>query len=244
MVYVTYFDEIKPNPRYNQPYYWLGAISIPMADIHGIEAKVNALAKKYFGSEELTTATEFHSIDIYFRTGNFKAEADVGKRLQVFKELFEIFDGADRMKRVLIKIIPENLVHTQQTPESIAFMYLCEQVDAVMKQLESHTLLIGDQDDERSNAAVQEFLEYRTHGTSWRRGQDLQWVIDSLYFTRSHHSRLLPLVDVYTFSVRVKWGTMLNGAIFGDLRRTIEASSVSNHSACRMWPTEPLWYRV
>jgi Protein of unknown function (DUF3800) len=220
-VYVTYFDEIKPNPKRNQPHYWLGAISLPMAEIAAVENKLNDLAHKQFGSRELTRSTEFHSVDIYFRNGNFKHEQDVGKRLQVFRELFDVFDSCSSIEKTFVKIIPENIKYSSQSPESIAFMYLCEQVDGVMKRLKSHTLLIGDQDEERSNSAVREFLQYRTHGTNWRMGKDLECVIDSLYFTHSHHSRMLQLADVYVFSMRVSWGTDLTGSIFKDLKTAI-----------------------
>jgi hypothetical protein len=242
-VHVTYFDEIKPNPGRNQPHYWLGAISLPMADISNVEAKLNALAEKYFGSQELTSSTEFHSINIYFRSGNFKRETDVGKRLQVFKELFQVFDSSSSIEKTFVKIIPDNIKYSSKPPERIAFMYLCEQVDGLMKRLKSHTLLIGDRDEERSNSAVNEFLQYRARGTSWGMGQDLERVTDAVYFTHSHHSRMLQLADIYVFSARVSWGAELTGSIYKDLKTAVRESTIDKHSACRIWPTQSVWFR-
>jgi hypothetical protein len=200
-VFVSYFDEIKPNPKYNQPDYWLGAVSVPMADIPAMEGRVNELAASVFGSADLTKQTEFHSSELYFRNGNFQAELDVGKRLKTFKDLLGIFDAFPQAKKTFVQIKPENIKYSSQTADRIAFMYLCEQLDGLMAKIGSHTLLIGDRDEERTNSAVQEFLTYRTYGTNWARGKDLERVIDSLYFADSHHSRMLQLADVYIFAM-------------------------------------------
>jgi len=181
-VFVTYFDEIKPNPKFGQPDFWLGAVSVPMDDIPAIEDRMNEIASSVFSSASLTKDTELHSVEVYFRNGNFKSEYDVGKRLKVFADIFSIFDTFPRIRKSYVRIIPKNIVHSSDPPERIAFMYLCEQVDGVMAKLKSRTLLVGDRDEERTNTAIKEFLTYRTHGTNWARGQDLQHVIDALYF--------------------------------------------------------------
>jgi hypothetical protein len=44
-MYVTYFDEVKSNPRNGQPYYVVGGIAVPMVDIAKLEASVTALGR-------------------------------------------------------------------------------------------------------------------------------------------------------------------------------------------------------
>jgi hypothetical protein len=243
-VFVTYFDEIKPNPKYKQPDFWLGAVSVPMDHVPAIERHVNAIATSTFGSADLTKETELHSVEIYFRNGNFQSQLDVGKRLNTFESLFGIFDTFSQMRKTFVQIKPDNIRYSSRSPERIAFMYLCEQIDNLMMRLGSHTLLIGDRDEVRTNLAVQEFLTYRTYGTNWGRGKDLERVIDSLYFAESHHSRMLQLADVYVFAMRVSWGPPLTGKMCSDLKALINRSSIDKHDACRIWPNEPVWYQL
>src|SRR5262245_44836293 len=59
-MYVTYFDEVKADPRQGQNSYWVSEITTPMETIAETEGQVNELAKQVFGSTELTPDTEFH----------------------------------------------------------------------------------------------------------------------------------------------------------------------------------------
>jgi hypothetical protein len=242
-VYVTYFDEIKPNKKYGQTDYWLGALSIPIHYVPAVEDSVAEIAQSAFQSSELTRSTELHSAEIYFRNGNFAGEANVAKRLAVLEKLIKVFDKHKEIKKTIIRIIPENISYSSEPAERVAFMYMCEQVDGLMLGLKTRTLLVGDRDHGRTNSAIQEFLTYRTNGTNWARGKKLQRVVDSVYFTESWHSRMLQLADVYVFSRRVAWGSSLKGTICSDLRKLIASSSIDNHDRCRWWPTQPTWYR-
>jgi hypothetical protein len=53
-MYVTYFDEVKADPKQGQDSYWVGGICVPLSAISDIEVQVNNLARKWFNSEEMT----------------------------------------------------------------------------------------------------------------------------------------------------------------------------------------------
>jgi hypothetical protein len=81
-------------------------------------------------------------------------------------------------------------------------------------------VLIGDQDDAETRNMVRDFAQYRSKGTPWAHGIDIKTVVDTVHFSKSHHSRLIQLADVYAWLTVHRWGlrkgvmaTLVNDAI-------------------------------
>src|SRR5690606_21603458 len=79
------------------------------------------------------------------------------------------------------------------------FMYLVERVDQLMVSRKSLALLICDHDKEYVNENVRNLSTYKTTGTDFEFGQDIDHVVDTVHHTQSNHSRLLQLADVYVY---------------------------------------------
>lgn len=195
-MYLIFFDEAKHDTNYS--HYHIGAVCIEESQLGEVEAGIKLLAKETFGTDELTASTEFHAAEIYHRKGNFKDWTEPGRRVQLIGKLAEILSLAEVK---LIKIqINNSLLSARQSPEDIAFMFLCERANDFVKSKKALGMLIGDRENDRHAERFASTLSnYRAEGTDFMFGRQIQNLVDSVHFTHSHLSRFLQLADVYVW---------------------------------------------
>jgi len=96
--------------------------------------------------------------------------------------------------------INSDRLHANQKADEIAFMYLCERANDLVRGKKSLGMLIGDRENDRvSERYATSLSEYRAEGTDFAFGRDIHNLVDSVHFTHSHLSRFLQLADVYTW---------------------------------------------
>ena len=193
---VVYFDEVKYEKN-RSPFYWLGAIVADAEQIQDLERQVNDLAEEIFGTRTLTKETEFHAADILSGNKQFKGW-DASRRVSTLKRLVTIFGSARGLGKVYVKMDVGKML--SDDVEGIAFMYLVERVDLYLRTQESPGMLIGDRENETVAGKFAEKLShYRTDGTQYEFGQQLERLLDTVHFTHSHHSRMLQLADLHAW---------------------------------------------
>lgn len=195
-MHLIFFDEAKNDGDY--PVYHIGGVCIDEAHLQLVEGRINIISEKSFGTPILDRGTEFHAAEIFHRKAHFKDWVDFDARLNLLKEFIDILS----MKEVAlidIKINSGNLYPTQSS-EDIAFMFLCERSNQLMKARGQMGMLIGDRDSDKAAARFATSLSsYRVNGTDFEYGQSITNLVDSVHFTQSHLSRFLQLADVYTW---------------------------------------------
>lgn len=193
---LIFFDEAKNDDAY--PVYHLGGVCVDEANLGMIEERINQIADQSFGNRILDRETEFHAAEIFHRKAHFKAWDDFGKRLELLSEFIEILSMPEV---ALIDIrIHSSKLHRSQTSEDIAFMFLCERANQLMRARKLTGMLIGDRDSDRAAARFATSLStYRIKGTDFEFGQTITNLVDSVHFTHSHLSRFLQLADIYTW---------------------------------------------
>lgn len=200
-MYLVFFDESKNDKDY--PSYHIGALAIEDMRLLDLEAKLNLIAENVFGNARLSQATEFHAAEIFNRSKNFKSWVDFGKRIDVLRQLIDVL-SLDCVDRIDIQINCE-LLHANQVAEDIAFMFLCERANDLMRSRKSLGMLIGDRENDRSAAKHAGSLsEYRARGTDFAYGREIMNLVDSVHFTQSHLSRFLQLADVYVWLLQFR----------------------------------------
>jgi hypothetical protein len=198
---LVFFDEAKNDPDYE--HYHLGAICIDEAQLGDIEARINVLAKKAFGTALLGAATEFHAAEIYHRKKNFKSWESFEQRLDLLAGFVDVL-STEGLGRVDIQINCAKL-HPGQVAEEIAFMFLCERVNAYVRGKKALGMLIGDRESDQHAARHAGTLsQYRANGTDFAYGHEITNLVDSVHFTHSHLSRFLQLADVYTWLLQFR----------------------------------------
>jgi Protein of unknown function (DUF3800) len=233
-MYVTYFDEVKADPKQGQNSYWVGGISVPMEAIAEAEGRVNELAEEVFGSTELTPETEFHCKLLYSGRGPFRGMRPE-ERMQIFVRLIDILAESAVIKRVFAEIVTSRLKDSQKEPHEIAFAFFCERVQMLVGPLKQTTILIGDQDDEQVKAMIRDFSRYRANRTFWDYGIKIKNIVDTVHFAHSHHSRMIQLADAYMFYVTHMYSKSRKGWMADKLREKLKGKDMYAHRY-KEWP--------
>ena len=193
---LIFFDESKNDPRYL--HYHLGAVCIDDSSLLQIEARVQKLAVDAFGTFELSAATEFHAAEIFHRNKNFREWHDFGRRIALLGAFIDIL-SLHEVQLIDIQINCEKL-HLEQVAEEIAFMFLCERANDLVRAQGSIGMLIGDrQSDQHAARSATSLSAYRARGTDFAFGREIRNLVDSVHFTQSHLSRFLQLADIYVW---------------------------------------------
>ena len=198
---LVFFDESKNDNNYTS--YHIGGVIVEDRHLLAVEAQVKAIAEDVFGNSRLSQETEFHAAEIFHRNKNFKEWNDFDKRLDVLRRLVEII-SLECVELIDIKINVD-LLSASQSPEDIAFMFLCERANDFMKSRQDLGILIGDRENDRSAAKHAGSLsDYKARGTDFAFGRDITHLVDSVHFTQSHLSRFLQLADVYVWILQFR----------------------------------------
>jgi hypothetical protein len=198
-VYLIYFDEVKNNNEH--PYYWLGALVVSIEAAFRLENKLNQLSFKHFDNYEMNKGTEFHASDIFHRKANFKEQSDVAVRIDLLDRLADILSEEKECFTIYVKINVDRMVVADDYDVK-AFMFLVEKCEDFLSQKKDYGMLIGDRENEKVAKKFSEILSgYRNKGTPYAHGKDrFEYLIDTVHFSNSEHSRLLQLADFYVWS--------------------------------------------
>lgn len=198
---LIFFDEVKNCEQY--PYYHIGGVSIEEKNLEAIESKMFELSDKVFGSGRLAKGTEFHAAEIYHRKKAFKGWSNFQERIDLLEELVRVL-SLPEIELIDIQINCEKLSSTQ-SPEKIAFMFLCERANNLNKCNKSLGMLIGDRESDRVSEKHAKILsDYKDGGTDFAFGCEINHLVDSVHFTHSHLSRFLQLADVYAWILQFR----------------------------------------
>jgi hypothetical protein len=196
-MHLVYIDEVKFAPP-QQKYYWLCGLAIPASAIKGVEDSLHVIADEYFASRILDPSTEFHARDIVHGKGPYNGK-DLTGRIELIKKLTSVIEQNPSIGRIQIRLAPDRI--SRDDYQRIAFMFMVERLDQLMNARHSIGLLIADDDREFANENVRNLSKFKAGGTDFEYGQEISTVVDTVHHTRSHHSRLLQLADIYTYSV-------------------------------------------
>lgn len=234
-----YYDEVKYHPP-QQDSFWLGGIGVPSEIISEIEQQVNEVSQDAFGSSLLRKNTEFHGKEICRGNGMFKGVPE-DVRLAFLERLLAIV-GRNDIFRIHVEIKPGNISHSLKPHEEIAFMYLTEQFNSLLQEQESIGMMFGDYDEPAIGTSVASLSRFRKGGTEWGRAKEIDRIVDTVHFAKSHHSRMIQLADIFLYCLQFFYGD--NRAQWRNrLQNVIRESKVYVCAKSRTWPIEKVWYR-
>lgn len=237
-MHIVYIDEVKYDPP-RRNHHWLCAFACPEESIQGLEARLTGLAEGYFGTPILARDNEFHAREILWGRGIYQGHP-IHKRLALYKGLIDAIDETVGLARVQVRIDPTQVVAS--TYRDKAFMFLVEKTNALMVARESLALLIADEDQEVAGDNVASLSAFKARGTSYQFGGPIGRLIDTIHHTKSHHSRLLQLVDVYAHTC-----SLVTGDCGREPQKTIAEYARAKQNLLfptkyKHWPTQFSWY--
>jgi len=196
---LIYFDESKPTSE--NPVFFIGGLLFPEDQIIKLENAISQIAFNFFGTAILSKDTELHGKSIFHGKDNFKKHK-MDKRIKLLSDIASVvtnFKIPIRIVRIHVKAHRAKYVYPE--PEyGLGLMLFLERCCDYLEKEKQLGLAFGDYEEQELTQSVLDFSQYKFKGkTPMYYGRPLGLLIDTLYFTHSHHSRFLQMADVVVF---------------------------------------------
>lgn len=198
-MHLCYFDENKHGP--DSPHFFIGGLLIPDKKALDFENTLNQIAFNFFGARSLIQANEFHGKELFHGKGNAKGRK-LEERVQVFQDV-ATFVTNNQIPVRMVCIDVERHKNKYQYPMPayrLGLMLILERFSEYLDQVDDLGLVFGDYEADEMTGAVVDFSEYKNQGkTPMYFGRPLGRLLDTVYFTQSHHSRFLQVADLLVY---------------------------------------------
>lgn len=198
-MHFLYLDESgKSGPQdFTQPWYVLGGLIIHDSRWHAMEADLNSRIDALVPPPRPDT-WELHMAHIFHGKSHFRQMP----RETRYGLVDAAFDVLDEHEATLIMVAIDKHAHAERYAapdpvEGIAYRFMLERFNAYLARREDGLgAVVCDEQKEQEGATRRAHSFYQRQGTGW---QLIDHVIETPFFTPSHWSRMLQLVDVATY---------------------------------------------
>jgi hypothetical protein len=198
-MHLCYFDENKHGP--GNPHFFIGGMLIPDHKAQDFENTLSQIAFNFFGSRSLTQANEFHGKELFHGKGNAKGRK-LEERVQVFQDVANFATNNEiQVRMVCINVEQHKHRYVYPIPPyRLGLMLILERFSEYLDSINDLGLVFGDYEADEVTRAVVDFSEYKNQGkTPMYYGRTVGRLLDTVYFTHSHHSRFLQVADLLVY---------------------------------------------
>lgn len=198
-MHLCYFDENKHGP--DNPHFFIGGLLIPDKKALDFESTLSQIAFNFFGARSLIQANELHGKELFHGKGNAKGRK-LEERVQVFRDVATfVTDNQIPVRMVCIDVERHKNKYQYPMPAyRLGLMLILERFSEYLEQVDDLGLVFGDYEADEVTGAVVDFSEYKSQGkTPMYFGRPLGRLLDTVYFTQSHHSRFLQVADLLVY---------------------------------------------
>ncbi len=198
-MHLCYFDENKHGP--DKPHFFIGGLLIPDKKALDFENTLNQIAFNFFGARSLIQANEFHGKELFHGKGNAKGRK-LEERVQVFQDVATfVTNNQIPVRMVCINVEKHKNKYQYPMPAyRLGLMLILERFSEYLDKADDLGLVFGDYEADEVTGAVVDFSEYKSQGkTPMYFGRPLGRLLDTVYFTQSHHSRFLQVADLLVY---------------------------------------------
>lgn len=198
-MHLAYFDENKFAD--DNPYFWGGGLLIPDNKAIEFENTLSQIQYNFFGTSILSKDTEFHGKELFHGKAHFKGRA-LADRVRVFHDVSSfLVNNKIPVRMVCIDVPQHKRKYTYPMPEyRLGLMLILERFSDYLDEVDDLGLVFGDYEKDEITHSVLDFSQFKTSGkTPMYFGRPLGRLLDTVYFTHSHHSRFLQVADLLIF---------------------------------------------
>lgn len=198
-MHLCYFDENKHTA--NDPHFFIGGLIVPDKKAMDLEATLSQVAFNFFGSRTMTKQTEFHGKELFHGKGSAKGRK-LSERVQVFHDIATfVCNNRLPVRMVCINVTDHRQKYKDPMPAyKLGLMLILERFCEYLDEQQDLGLVLGDYEADEVTGSVVDFSAYKSQGkTPMYHGRPLGRLIDTVYFTQSHHSRFLQVADLLTY---------------------------------------------
>ena len=198
-MHLCYFDENKHGPA--QPWFTLGGLLVPDSKAVELDHTLDQIVFNFFGSHVLSVQNELHGKELFHGKGNCKGRK-LEDRVQVFSDIAN-FVVNNRLPVRMVQINVDRHKQKYQYPMPayrLGLMLILERFCEHLDEVDDLGVVFGDYEADEVTSAVVDFSEYKSTGkTPMYFGRPLGRLLDTVYFTQSHHSRFLQVADLLVY---------------------------------------------
>ncbi|MEE9372911.1 MAG: DUF3800 domain-containing protein [Saprospiraceae bacterium] len=198
-MYLAYFDENKYSE--DNPYFFIGGFLVPEEKALDLESTLTQIQYNFFGSSSLRKDTEFHGKEMFHGKGQFK-KRKLNERVQLFEHISTfIINNKLPIRMVCIDVMEHRDKYVYPTPEyRLGLTLILERFCDYLEKVDALGVVFGDYEKDEITRAIIDFSEFKVSGsTPMHFGRSVSRLIDTVYFTHSHHSRFLQVADVLVY---------------------------------------------
>ena len=198
-MHLTYFDENKYSS--DNPFFIIGGLMIHDEKALGLEDTLSQIQYNFFGTNVLTKETEFHGKEMFHGKGQFKGRK-LADRVQVFQDISQfIINNKIPVRMVCIDVRKHREKYNYPIPEyRLGLMLILERFCDFLDHVDDLGIVFGDYEKDEITRSVLDFSQFKVLGkTPMYFGRPLGRLIDTVYFTHSHHSRFLQVADILVY---------------------------------------------
>ncbi len=198
-MHLCYFDENKHAP--DNPFFIIGGLLIPDHKAREFESVLAQIQFNFLGSSSLSVHTELHGKDLFHGKGNAKGR-ELSDRVRVFQDVATFVVN----NNIPVRMVCINVPHHQKKylypmpPYRLGLMLILERFCDYLHTVDDLGIAFGDYEAEQVTNAVVDFAEFKNQGsTLMDHGRALDRLVDTVYFTQSHHSRFVQVADLLVY---------------------------------------------
>lgn len=174
---------------------------IPDAKALEFEKTLSQIAFNFFGVRTLNVNNEFHGKELFHGKGTARGRK-LEERVRVFQDVATfITDNKIPVRMVCIDVGRHQQKYKYPTPPyRLGLMFILERFCEYLDTVDDLGLVFGDYEADEVTGAVVDFSEFKSQGkTPMYFGRPLGRLLDTVYFTQSHHSRFLQVADLLIY---------------------------------------------
>jgi len=198
-MHLCYFDENKHTA--DNPYFFIGGLLIPDHKALEFERTLSQIAFNFFGTRTMNVQSELHGKELFHGKGNAKGRK-LAERVQVFQDVAKFVTN----NKIPVRMICIDVERHKQKyaypmpPYRLGLMLILERFCEYLDMVDDLGLVFGDYEADEVTGAVVDFSEFKNAGkTPMYFGRPLGRLLDTVYFTQSHHSRFLQVADLLVY---------------------------------------------
>jgi hypothetical protein len=198
-MYLAYFDENKYSQE--DPLFYIGGVLIKDTNITQLENTLSQIQFNFFGTSILSNSTEMHGKDLFHGKGPFKKKK-LMERIALLKQIgsFLIINKIP-IRMICIDVQAHRQKYLYPQPEyQLDLMLILERFCDFLDEVDDVGVVFGDYEKDEITQAVLDFSQFKFMGsTPMYAGRPLGRLVDTIYFTHSHHSRFLQVADIVVY---------------------------------------------
>jgi len=237
-MHLCYFDENKHTSE--NPHFFIGGLMIPDSKALEFEKTLSQIAFNFFGSRTLNVNNELHGKDLFHGKGNAKGRK-MEERVKLFQDVATfVINNKIPVRMVCINVERHNAKYLYPTPSyRLGLMLILERFCEYLDEVNDLGLVFGDHEADEVSRGVVDFSEYKSSGkTPMYFGRPLGRLLDTVYFTQSHHSRFLQVADllIYMAGRYENWSEVPDKWHEQAVKASWEKVKASGNVVIQRWP--------